>query len=100
MSLSDPSAKYEEIEVKDAEDFAKKINGYYADEENERDWIDPVVLYIETPAEVGVTHSVVDTYDSSETYYVVASHPHGYTNEALPEPVTFGSYTFKDTEFT
>ena len=100
MSLNDPSAKYEEISINSEEEFNKKINGYFADEEHQSDWVDPVILYTEHAASVGVTHRAATAYDAEETYYVVSSHPHGYTNEVLDESATFGSYTFKNTEFT
>ena len=100
MSLNDPSEKYEQIIVNNETDFNKRISGYYADEENQKDWVDPTSLYIEEEAAVGVTHTEVFEYEEGQTYYIISSHPHGYTNEALPEPVTFGSYTFSNSEFT
>jgi len=63
MSLNDPSEKYEEIVVNNESDFNKRINGYYADEENQKDWVDPTSLYIEEPASVGVTHTEVFQYE-------------------------------------
>lgn len=102
MSQNDPSPKYEPVEIRNEEWFNKKINGYYADEENQKDWVDPIVLYTEHPhpSAAGVIHEEIDEYDPNENYFAVADHPNGYTKEALPQPVTFGAYTFSNSEFT
>ena len=102
MSQNDPSPKYEPVEIKNEEWFNKKINGYYADEENQKDWVDPITLYTEHPhpSAAGVIHEEINEYDSEENYFAIVDHPHGYTGEALPQPVIYPAYTFKDTEFT
>lgn len=106
MSQNDPSPKYEKINIRNAEDFQKRLTGFYADEVNQTDWVDPVILYTEQieqefPNEqISKSYVIAENYDPEETYFAVYDHPHGYTNAALEEPVTFGDYIFSDSEFT
>ena len=87
MAHSNPQPMYEEITINNAEEFAAaSINPQTKK---------PVTLYVFTDPENGV-HTEAKEYVSGVTkYYKKTQNLYGYTNEKLPEPKSFDSYTFQ-----
>ena len=100
--IADTSTKYiydEESETYVITDTYNKDNVYYVYCATDKYNRYKKNLYTVDENDINKIHNLVDkataAFDPNETYYRETDHIYGATNEKLPAPVSFGSYTFR-----